>query len=279
MSNNLLAGIIFAIIAYFILALGFVLQKKGIAIFSPSRKKQDTFFWVLGFILININPVFNFLSLLHIPSYLVNAISGLTIVFTVFLSALLLREKIYKSDILFTILMVISIFNVTFFNSTPTQTLPPKGLVLLFTLLPIVLFLLTIPSLFLKKTNHENQNFSFFVTRILLPAFSSGSMSGFMVILMKLVQLEKGNTLSLSYLHSLYLYLFLTHGIVSFIAIQVAYKYGKMVAIAPIQYGAQIVYPILASYLLFSLDVVSLQIAGFVLLTFCVVMIVRRHTE
>jgi len=50
------------------------------------------------------------------------------------------------------------------------------------------------------------------------------------------------------------------------------------VVIAPIQYGAQIVYPILASYLLFSLDVVFLQIAGFVLLTFCVVMIVRRHT-
>ena len=155
MSNNTAVGILFAIAAYFILALGFVLQKKGIAIFSPSRKRQDTYFWISGFILININPVFNFLSLLHIPSHLVNAISGLTIVFTVFLSAILLKEKIFKSDILFTVLMVFSIFAVTFFNSTSTQTVPPKKLVLLFTLLPIVLFLLVIPSLFLKKKDQK----------------------------------------------------------------------------------------------------------------------------
>ncbi|MFN3412077.1 MAG: DMT family transporter [Exilispira sp.] len=274
--NNSISGILLGILAYFLLALGFVLQKKGINIFSKERKLSDFILWIIGLILININPLVNFFALNMVPTYVINAISALTIVFTIILSALLLKEKIFGSDIIYIIGITIMIVAITFNTKETTQIMPVFKLSIFFALLPILLFfIILIYILKLNKNNSlqksKNSGFNNFF-KVIIPSATSGSMAGFMVVAMKILQLDKGLNLNIKYFSSIYLYLFLLNGLISFIAIQIAYKNGTMIMIAPLQYGFTVLYPIIISLFLFplkggfieSLNIIALAISIFI---------------
>ncbi len=271
--KNSIIGILLGTLAYFLLALGFVFQKKGIAIFSKERKASDYIFWISGLILININPLINFFALNLVPSYVINAISALTIVFTILLSAALLKEKLYASDFVYIFAITFMIAAITMKTKDVSQNMPPLSHSLFFALLPIVLFILLLPFKHLVSKSESLNNGSMpALINVIIPSITSGAMAGFMVIAMKLLQLDKGQNLSISYLSSLYLYLFLLNGLISFIAIQIAYKNGSMIMIAPLQYGFTVLYPIIASLFLFpvnssfveSLDIIALTISIFI---------------
>lgn len=271
--NKSFIGALLGILAYFLLALGFVFQKKGIGIFSKERKKLDFIFWISGLILININPFINFFALNLVPSYVINAISALTIVFTILLSALLLKEKLFTSDIIYIIGITIMIASITFKTKDTPQLMPPFILSLIFAVLPIILFFLIIPFMHLASKNKlEGKGSMPAFIKVIIPSITSGSMAGFMVVAMKLLQLDKGSQLNLTYFSSIYLYLFLLNGLISFIAIQIAYKNGSMIMIAPMQYGFTVLYPIIISLFLFplkngffeSFDIIAMTLAIFI---------------
>lgn len=271
--KNTIVGILLGILAYFLLALGFVFQKKGIAIFSKERKVSDYIFWISGLVLININPLINFFALNLVPSYVINAISALTIVFTIILSAALLKEKLYASDFVYIFAITFMIAAITMKTKDVSQNIPPLSSCLFFALLPIILFTLLLPFRHLVSKAKSLKYASMpTLINVIIPSITSGAMAGFMVIAMKLLQLDKGQNLSISYLSSLYLYLFLLNGLISFIAIQIAYKNGSMIMIAPLQYGFTVLYPIIASLFLFpvnsslfeSLDIIALTILIFI---------------
>lgn len=282
--KNVVFGSFLALIAYLLLALGFVFQKKGIKIFSAERKGSDFAFWISGLILININPLFNFFALQLVPSYVVNSISALTIVFTILLSAFILKERLYKTDFFYMIMITLMIAGITFLTKDIKQVSPPFIKSLVFALLPVVLFLFLLPFLHLAGKLKAKGNGSVpKLIEVILPSITSGSMAGFMVIAMKLVQLDKGSNFSFDYLKSIYLYLFLLNGFVSFIAIQIAYKNGAMIMIAPLQYGFTVLYPIFASFFLFPLNYNITQYlltATFTLTIFiCIRGIVLKHSN
>lgn len=274
--NKSIFGILLGILSYFLLALGFVLQKKGINIFSKERKLCDFILWIIGLVLININPLINFFALNMVPTYIINAISALTIVFTIILSALLLKEKIFDSDIIYIIGITIMIVAITFNTKETTQIMPVFKLSLFFALLPILLFIIILPFILklnknnsLQKSKNSGLN-NFF--KVIIPSATSGSMAGFMVVAMKVLQLDKGLNLNIKYFSSIYLYLFLLNGLISFIAIQIAYKNGTMIMIAPLQYGFTVLYPIIISLFLFplkggffeSFNIIALTISIFI---------------
>ncbi len=272
MSKSII-GALLGIFAYFLLALGFVLQKKGIKIFSKERKSSDFILWISGLILININPFINFFALNLVPSYVINAISALTIVFTIILSAIMLKEKLFGSDIIYIISITIMIVAITFKTKDTSQTMPAFTLSLFFAVLPIILFLLILPFMHLtSKTKADGKGSMPAFIKVIIPSITSGSMAGFMVVAMKLLQLHKGTNLSLSYFSSVYLYLFLLNGLISFVAIQIAYKNGCMIMIAPLQYGFTVLYPIIISLFLFPLkngffeafDILALTLSIFI---------------
>ena len=271
--NKSFLGALLGILAYFLLALGFVFQKKGIGIFSKERKRSDFIFWISGLILININPFINFFALNLVPSYVVNAISALTIVFTILLSALLLKEKLFTSDIIYIIGITIMIAAITFKTKDTPQLMPPFILSFIFAVLPIILFFLILPFMHLASKNQlEGKGSMPAFIKVIIPSITSGSMAGFMVVAMKLLQLDKGSQLKLTYFSSIYLYLFLLNGLISFIAIQIAYKNGSMIMIAPMQYGFTVLYPIIISLFLFplkngffeSFDIIAMTLAIFI---------------
>lgn len=252
--GKIIIGILLGILAYFLLALGFVLQKKGIGIFSKERKRSDFILWISGLILININPFINFFALNLATSYIINAISALTIVFTVLLSAIILKEKLFPSDIVNILGITFMIVAITLKTKDASQVMPAFSLSFLFAILPIILFLLILPFMHLaSKLKEEGKGSMPAFIKVIIPSITSGSMAGFMVVAMKLLQLHKGTNFSFSYFSSIYLYLFLLNGLVSFIAIQIAYKNGSMIMIAPLQYGFTVLYPIIISLFLFPL--------------------------
>jgi|GEM_PF-700220 len=257
---NYLNGIFLGTIAYFLLALGFVFQKKGINIFSKERKLKDIIFWVTGLILININPIINFYALKYVPSYVVNSISALTIVFTIILSAFLLKEKIFSSDFIYIAAITLFIVVITFKTKDASQNMPALSSSTFFAILPIIIFFIFILLIFFttpfknKGTLNTKKQIFGKSLKAIISSSCSGAMAGFMVIAMKLLQMDRGIDLSLLYFKSIYLYLFLLNGLISFIAIQIAYKNGSMVIVAPLQYGFTVLYPVIASLFLFPVE-------------------------
>ncbi len=279
---NFLIGILLGTLAYFLLALGFVFQKKGIKIFSAERKPIDFIFWISGLILININPFVNFIALGFVPSYVINAISALTIVFTILLSATLLKEKLFGSDFIYIFAITFLIAVITLKTKDASQNMPVFSLSLIFALAPIVLFLLDLPFVHLTiKGRFKSDSMMPAFSKVIIPSITSGAMAGFMVIAMKLLQLDKGSSLSVKYFNSIYLYLFLLNGLISFIAIQIAYKNGSMIVVAPLQYGFTVLYPVIASLFLFpiqnalieGLNITALSISIFL----CIWGIISKH--
>jgi len=75
-----------ALLGNFLLSLGFSLQKKHVSWLSAKRRGEkvrqgEVIGWTSGFILMNVQPIFNYLALGVLPPNVVAAIGGSNIIF------------------------------------------------------------------------------------------------------------------------------------------------------------------------------------------------------
>ena len=262
-------SVMITIFAYTLLSTGFVLMKKGVAWIGFKGKKDRTYYenlslWILGFILINVYVVPNTIALRYLATHLVSSMAGWGIIVMIFLSYLILKEKLYRSDYFYTILIVISIIFLHFFEYQAGEE--KANISVLVTMASLPLFLL-LPA-FLRFVSKR-------VKTILLAALS-GISAGLIIVMLKVLVTFFGFDIP-SYFSSPYFYLYLLFSLIAFITIQVTYKLGQMMTVGPIQYSAIILYPALCSFFVFSKHIHVVQLVAISAIIYGVIAILKRH--
>lgn len=97
-------GFLVALAVIAVCSLGGVLQKKGIGWQTKGREHDATWrrerrIWLLGFLLVFVVPVLNFIALSALSSAVVGAMAGFSVAFNAFFSALILGEKLKVREI------------------------------------------------------------------------------------------------------------------------------------------------------------------------------------
>lgn len=262
-----------ALSSSFILSLGMTMQKRSIDWIGRRRPWGRDFYrtfslWFVGFILMNITPVFNYFALFGLPTNVVGAAAGLSVAFTAILAKFMLRESLDIRRLGWTVLLFGSIAAAGFLGeggSSGNAGLSRLALYL-FLGLPLVLGVLLV--VFRSKFKGPRH-------AALLGAVS-GCLAGFMVFPLRALQVDAGEGI-IGWLASPYLYAYLAGGVGSFILIQLAYKDGEMSAIAPSLYGMQVLWPALGSHFVFGAKFFPAQTAAFVCVAICVAAIAGIH--
>jgi drug/metabolite transporter (DMT)-like permease len=269
----MILSILMAVTAYSLLSLGFVLQKKGIQWMGWKSPKNKIFYsslvtWLIGFIVMNAFPIPSAIALKNLPPHIVSAFAGWGIIMLVFLSFLLLKEKLYKTDYMFSLLVVVGIVLLNYFEkstgSGPSITTPRVwGLGILCTV-PVIFIFIGLLRLLNKKV------------KTWIFASVSGMCAGLMVIMLRLLVVDFGYEVS-SYLGSIYLYLYLGTALLSFLGLQLALKNGPMIVAGPVQYSTTIIYPVVAAFLVFQQSIHLVQIFAIILIVYGVISILKKH--
>lgn len=267
-----------AVLCYFFISLGFVLQKKGISWLGYQGAKDHRFYinrrlWFIGYILLNLAIIPNYLSLGVLNSYIVNAISGLNIIFTIFLSKFILNEKLFFLDYIYSFIMCTAIAVINFLDQTSNAALTIHTRYAYWAgAIPVGMFLIwaILHSIKVIRPTSSRQ-------AILLAALG-GSMSGLMVTYLKILEIQHGMKI-LSYIFSPYLYLFFTVALLSMVAFQIAYKMADMIVVGPSQYAMMIFYPTVSAYLIFQVPVHPIQVFCFTLIVVTVGFMVYLHNS
>lgn len=258
-----------ALIAYSCVSTGFVLMKKGIDWIGWKGKRNKPFYWnlflwVTGFIIMNIYGVPSAIALKRLPPHIVAAFAGWGIVVLVFLSHVLLKEKILKTDFIFSSLIVTGIFLLNFFEKPgPGQTINITGMIFVCAI-PAALFF---PG-FIKRLSGNAKTVIF--------AAVSGFSAALMVVCLRLLVLKYQYKVAL-YFDSPYLYLYIVFALLSFFALQLAIKNGPMMIIGPVQYSTTIIYPLLAALLVFSRLINIIQSLAIGLIVYSVIHILKSR--
>lgn len=278
-----------AVAGNFVLSLGMALQKRHVGwIGSGSRgraqaadgsappverrrrgrARRDFAFWFLGFMLVNIVPVFQYFALMGLSTNVVGAAAGTSIAFTAILAVAFLRERLGKRRLAWTLLLFAAIVAAGFLGeggSSAAAGLSPTALYA-FLGLPLLLG----ACLLLLRRPFKGPRLAAAMAAV------SGALSGFMVFPLRALQVAAGPGIA-GWLASPYFYAFLAAGFSSFVLIQAAYKDGEMAAVAPAVYGMQVLWPALGSFLVFGAKFLPAQIAAFALVAVCVLAIAGFH--
>jgi drug/metabolite transporter (DMT)-like permease len=262
-------SLLLAAFAYALLSTGYVLQKKGIGWIGASRKwdrayKGNLAVWILGFLLMNLYIVPNAVALRLLEPHIVAALAGWGVIVLVFLSALLLKEHIYASDIWFTLLIVLAIACLNLLEVPAEGQAARPGPLLAALALP---FVLLCPALFRSVPRR---------TRALLFACVSGLSAGMIIVTIKILVAAHGFRVA-AYIASPYLYAYLVFSLTAFLTLQMSYKLGSMMLVGPVQYTAALIYPAVCSVLVFSNVMSGWQWAALGLSVAGVTGILRRH--
>lgn len=269
----MILSIFMAATAYSLMSLGFVLQKKGIQWLGWKGPKNKIFYsnlsiWIAGFIVLNTFPLPSAIALKNLPPYIVSAFAGWGIIMLVFFSFLLLKENLYKTDYLFSLVVVLGILLLNFFEKShglnPSTNTPRDWGLAILCVVPIILFF---TGLFIVRTPK---------VKTWIFASMSGMFAGLLVIALRLLVVKFGYDVSL-YLSSFYSYLYLASASLSFIGLQLALKNGSMIVAGPVQYSNTIIYPVFAALLVFQRAIHPVQVFGIVLIVFGVVSILKKH--
>ena len=262
-------AILLGFFAYTILSGGFILMKKGVSWIGWKEKKtkkyyENLFIWIAGFILTNLSVIPNAIALKVLPPYIVSSIAGWGIIVLIILSYLFLKEKLYKTDIIYSIFIIIGITSLNYFSrETAIKLINPSGIIIT-AFIPVGII---IPAFF-KISSRKIKTIIF--------SSVSGLSAGLLIIFLKLLVTNYGYNLKL-YLTSPFFYGYITASISTFVTIQIAYKLGEMILIGPTQYSTNIVYPAIASILIFSAPLSIIQIISIILIVIGVVNILLKH--
>ncbi|MBL8965676.1 MAG: DMT family transporter [Spirochaetaceae bacterium] len=250
--HEYLAALI-ALVGNFLLSLGMVLQKKSVGWFGYKERKDRKYRraksgWIVGFTLMNLHPIFNYVALLGLPPNVVAAMIGTNVAFTSLLAALLLGEKINKRRITAFLLIFGAVALLGLRGKPHLGGLRDEWLYV-FGAIPLGIGALC----------------WIFRRRLLGPAFPtaiaavSGSLGGYMVLAMKAFQLRAGGDTGL-WFTTPYIYLYFLGGLGAFSLIQLAFKHGDVTLVSPADYGMQVLWPSLASYFIFGMTFDPLQV-------------------
>jgi len=258
-----------AVFGYTLLSIGFVLMKKGIGWIGFKGPKDrifrtNLFVWIVGFIVMNLAVIPNTMALKHLAPHIVSSTAGWGVIVMVALSSLLLRERLFRSDGLYTILIVGSIVLLNLFETPQGEETFNLPLLAGSAALP---FVLVLPAFFKRASKR--------IRTVFLAGFS-GIATGMIVISLKVLVILFGFQVS-AYFASPVLYLYLLFSLGAFVSLQAAYKLGSMMRVGPVQYSASIIYPVLCSLVVFGDSIHPLQLAAVVGLVFAVIGILQKH--
>jgi drug/metabolite transporter (DMT)-like permease len=258
-----------AILAYTILSIGLVMMKRGIDWIGYKGPKDRTyrknlFIWLSGFFFINLCIIPNTISLKHLDAHIVSAMAGWGVIIMVFLSSRVLKEKLYFTDFLGTVLIVgaIVLLNVFEIEETTDTTR-----ILSYILVSVFPFLLLIPAS-LKSVPKKS--------RAILFAAVAGISTGMIVVTMNILVMTFGFHIS-SFFSSPIFYTYLLFSLSAFLTLQFAYKMGYMMVVGPVQYSLGIIYPVLCAFLVFNDKIQWVQIVSILVLVYGVYSILKKR--
>ena len=107
---NVLLATLVALAGNFLLSLGMVLQKRNVAWIGATEKNAPSYRsarsgWIVGFVLMNVAPIFNYFALMGLPANVVSALIGANVAFTALLAAVFLKEGLGKRRLAFIALL------------------------------------------------------------------------------------------------------------------------------------------------------------------------------
>jgi multidrug transporter EmrE-like cation transporter len=260
-----------AVLAYTLLSTGLVLQKKGIGWIGTKGEKdghfyRDLFTWISGFGLMNLYIVPNAAALRFLAPHIVAAMAGWGVIVLVALSSRLLKERIYRSDAVYTALIVAAIILLNLLERTETEAAIRTSFMAAAAAFPLLIGAAAALRVFRPGI------------RSILFAWASGLSTGMIIVTMKGLVAAYGFEIP-AYFSSPYLYLYLIFSLVAFITLQASYRLGDMMAVGPVQYTAAIFYPVLCSVAIFGNRLHLLQWASLLWLAAAVIGILSRRSS
>jgi multidrug transporter EmrE-like cation transporter len=264
-----LFSILLTILAYTLLSIGFVLMKKGISWIGYKGKKdklyyQNLFIWILGFIIMNSNIVPNTIALKFLEPHIVSAFAGWGIIMLVFFSHVILKERLFKPDFIYTAVIFISIIFLNLLEQKKDQIVVKLPWLIFLSLIPLCLM----APAFLKHISKR--------LKTILFAAISGISTGMIIVTIKVLVIDSGFNVR-SYFSSPYLYIYLFFSVAAFITLQISYKLGHMMLVGPVQYSAAIIYPVLCSYAVFANNIEFMQLVSIALVIYGTINILKNH--
>jgi drug/metabolite transporter (DMT)-like permease len=275
------AAVAIAVTGNFVLSLGMALQKRHVGWIGRSpwrrdsppsegeRRRKGRFYrdfatWFLGFMLVNVVPVFQYFALMGLSTSVVGATSGASVAFAAILARIMLRESLDGRRLAWTMVLFAAIAAAGFLGesgSSKAKDLSPATL-FLFLAIPLVAGALLFP----LRRRLKGHGLAAALASV------SGCLGGFMIFPLRALQFTAGEGIGAA-LVSPYLYAYLAAGFSGFVLIQAAYKNGEMAAVAPAYYGLQVLWPALGSYFVFGARFLPAQTAAFALIAVCVAVI------
>lgn len=254
-----------------VVTLGMILQKKGVHWFElrsagdPSYRRLRAF-WIIGLVLINTLAFFYYFGLRGLPASIVGAMMGLNVVFTAVFSVALLGERPNRAVVLWSLVMVAGIVAANLAAPPGTGTPSPSGF--------WVGVFFALPYLMAAGAYLGHRFFRLPpAPYAAILAVAAGSLDGFVIVLIKAMQGAKARVLD--YFLTPYAYLYIVASLSVITLMQLAYRKGAMSRIAPALYGAQVVWPVISSFLIFSAPVNPAQAAAFAFVALSAVMVQR----
>lgn len=225
---------------------------------------KNLLLWITGFLLMNLYGIPSAVALKQLPSHIVAAFAGWGIVLLVFLSHWLLKEKLYRSDFIFSLLIVAGICVLNLFEKAATKSpVNYTGLTIMLAF-PVGLFIGGVVTPLPIKI------------RIMVLAAVCGITAGVMVVALKLLVQGYNYQVAL-YFHSLYFYIYIAAALLSFVALQMACKKGSMMIIGPVQYSMTIIYPVAAAVWVFGRPIPAIQLLAVGVIIYSVFSILKKH--
>jgi drug/metabolite transporter (DMT)-like permease len=263
---TIVAAYFTALFGNFLLSLGFSLQKKHISWLSAKRRGEkvrrgEIIGWTSGFILMNMQPVFNYLALGKLAPNIVAAISGSNIIFTILLSYFMLGEQIPVGKIPWIVLMTVSLAYAGFVGQESSQHFKADAFWIAF-LIPACFAMLML----LTSRRMRPKQVGIFL------GSAAGALGGFQLLALEALRITHGADF-LSWILSPYLYVYIFCGIASFFIKQVAFGRGKMTAVAPSFYGLLVLYPSIATYFVSEVPLHVPQLFAFAGISLSIVLI------
>ena len=259
-----------------ILSLGLVLQKRHVAWLSERRypgRSRDAALWVVGFVLMNVQPVFVYFALAGLAANVVAAAGGASVAFTALLSVPLLGERLTRRRIAWTVLLfaALAVASLRGGGSVAEGAVAAAGggaggdgfsapgLYLAFALPALAVA----AAIGFDRAGGIRQP----VRTVPAAAFAAGAgaFSGFMVLAMDGLRSIASGGFS-DWLRSPFLYLYVAAGIAAFAVNQIAYGKGSMASVAPAFYGMQVLWPAICAYFVSGAAFDALQALSFVVI-------------
>lgn len=253
-----------------ITSFGMVLQKIGIQWMDLKKSRQPKYMrylwlWLLGMALAYVvSSVPNSIAAQTLPPHIITMAAGWIIVMIVFLSKIFLKEQVYRSDILYSfVIMGMTILIAS--RSKPAEHFSTNRSMMVFLFLLPCLSLLP---LFFKSLDNKRKS-------ILLSVYA-GCLSGLTIVFFDMTMRELF-TWDISRISVDILILYVLSAVLGAAAEQASYRIGEMKTVAVVRLSLYIVYPVLGSLFLFGASADPIQLGSIAVLIFCCYGILKRR--